>query len=350
MRQSHLFSKTRREAPADETAKNGKLLVRAGFVRKALAGAYEYLPLGLRVLENARKIIREEMVAAGGQEVSLTALQDPELWKQTNRWDDAVVDNWFKTKLASGGELGLGLSHEEPLVVLMKEHISSHRDLPCSVFQFQTKFRNELRAKSGLLRGREFPMKDCYSFARSEAEHRELYERFAAAYVKIFNRAGIGAKTVRAVAAGGIFCDGFSDEFLTECEAGEDTVLVSADGKFAINEGVATEENLAELKVSRDDLSPKRCVEVGNIFSLGTKYSVPLGLSFNDEAGERQPVIMGCYGIGVSRLLGTVVEALGTDSAMVWPKELAPYRVHIVQLGVEETVAAAASDLYDDLA
>jgi prolyl-tRNA synthetase len=348
MRQSQLFSKTRREAPQDEVSKNAKLLVRAGFVKKAVAGAYEWLPLGLRVLENAARIVREEVAVAGGQELRLTALQDPELWKQTNRWDDAVVDNWFKTALKSGGELGLGFSHEEPLVAMLREHVSSYRDLPFSVFQIQTKFRNELRAKSGVLRGREFLMKDAYSFAANAEQHKGMYERYAEAYARVFARAGVTA--YRAKASGGVFSGDLSEEFQVECGAGEDTILVSADGQFAINEEVATEENLGKFGVSRGDLSPKTCVEVGNIFHLGTKFSEPLGLLFADESGARVPVTMGCYGIGVSRLVGAVVEALGDEKgSMVWPDELAPFKVHLVALGVDEDVAAAARGAYDRL-
>lgn len=348
MRQSQLFSKTRREAPQDEVSKNAKILVRAGFVKKAVAGAYEWLPLGLRVLENAARIVREEMTAAGGQELRLTALQDPELWKQTNRWDDAVVDNWFKTALKSGGELGLGFSHEEPLVEMLREHVSSYRDLPFSVFQIQTKFRNELRAKSGVLRGREFLMKDAYSFASTPEQHAAMYERYAEAYARVFARAGVVA--YRAKASGGVFSGDLSEEFQVECAAGEDTIFVSADGKFAINEEVATEENLAKFGVSRADLAPKTCVEVGNIFHLGAKYSEPLNLVFANEAGARVPVLMGCYGIGISRLVGAAVEALGDEKgSMVWPDELAPFKVHLVALGVDEEVSSAARGVYDRL-
>jgi prolyl-tRNA synthetase len=347
MRQSKLFSKTRREAPQDEVSKNAKILVRAGFVRKAVAGAYEYLPLGLRVLENAARVVREEMAAAGGVELRLTALQDPELWKQTSRWDGEAGEIWFKTELASGGPLGLGFSHEEPLVAMLREHVASYRDLPFSVFQIQTKFRNELRAKAGLLRGREFLMKDAYSFAATPEQHREMYERYAGAYARVFSRVGLVAH--RAKASGGVFSGELSEEFQVECAAGEDTVLVSADGKFAINEEVATEENLARFGVSRGDLSPKTCVEVGNIFHLGTKFSEPLGLLFPDESGARVPAIMGCYGIGVSRLVGTVVEALASEDAMVWPDELAPFKVHLVALGVDERLVEAADGVYEDL-
>jgi prolyl-tRNA synthetase len=349
MRQSQLFSKTRREAPQDEVSKNAKLLVRAGFVRKAVAGAYEWLPLGLRVLENAARIVREEMVAAGGQELRLTALQDPETWKPTGRWEGEADAIWFKTELKAGGALGLGFSHEEPLVAMLREHVSSYRDLPFSVFQIQTKFRNELRAKSGVLRGREFLMKDAYSFAANPEHHMAAYERYADAYRRVADRAGIGAKTYRAKASGGVFSGELSEEFQTECEAGEDTVLVSADGRFAINEEVATEENLAKFGVARGDLAPRKCVEIGNIFHLGTKFSEPLGLAFASETGGRENPIMGCYGIGVSRLVGTVVEVLGTEDAMVWPEELAPFRVHLVALGVDENVASAAREVYDKL-
>lgn len=352
MRQSELFSKTRREAPQDEVSKNARLLVRAGFVKKAVAGAYEWLPLGLRVLENAARIVREEMSAAGGQELRLTALQDPELWKQTNRWDDAVVDNWFKTALKSGGELGLGFSHEEPLVAMLREHVSSYRDLPFSVFQVQTKFRNELRAKSGVLRGREFLMKDAYSFAATPEQHQKMFDAYKDAYWRVFERAGIKNKTYAAVASGGVFSNMYSIEFQTECEAGEDIVLVPAEGESAncYNKEWADESgSIKQLGDAGKNFFEKKCVEVGNIFHLGTKFSEPLGLAFAGEDGGRHAVTMGCYGIGVSRLVGAVVEALGEENSMVWPEELAPFKVHLVALGVDDAVSSAARDVYDRL-
>ena len=331
MRLSELFTKTRREAPKDEQAKNAMLLSRAGFIYKEMAGVYTLLPLGLRVIRRIEGIIREEMERAGASEVLLTTLQSPALWERTGRWSDRVVDNWFKTSLADGSALGLAHTHEEPLTALLAHYVSSYRDLPRLVFQFQTKFRNELRAKSGILRGREFIMKDCYSFARTEAEHAELYQRMKQAYTRIFERVGIGECTYFTRASGGSFSRA-SEEFQTLTDAGEDTIYIDPDTRTAINAEVLDEGLLRELKISRDWLVEKKAVEVGNIFPLGTKFSEPLGLLFTDERGEKRPVIMGCYGIGLGRLMGTVAEVLSDERGLVWPRSIAPFEVHLIKI------------------
>lgn len=349
LKQSHLFTKTRREAPADETSKNAQLLIRAGFVHKEMAGVYDLLPLGLRVVEKINDIIREEINAIGGEEVRLSALQDAQLWKTTERWDDAVVDNWFKTELKNGAELGLGFTHEEPLTALMKNHIASYRDLPRAVYQIQTKFRNELRAKSGVMRGREFLMKDLYSFSRNTAEHDAFYERAKEAYLNVFTRVGLGDSTYITFASGGSFSK-YSHEFQTVCDAGEDTIYVAEDKQLAINKEVLNDEVLADLGVLRDSLVEKNAVEVGNIFSLGTKFSDALGLAFKDEAGETQPVVMGSYGIGPTRLMGTIVEKFADDAGMVWPRSVAPFDVHLVVVGaLESDVMKEAEKVAADL-
>jgi len=241
MRQTQLFTKTRKEFPADETSKNAQLLIRAGFIYKEMAGVYAMLPLGLRTLNKIIQIIREEMNAIQGQEITLTALQEKELWEQTNRWSDNVVDNWFKTKLKNDTEVGLGFTHEEPLTRLMKDHISSYRDLPKYAYQFQTKFRNETRAKSGIMRTREFIMKDLYSFSKDEAEHLEFYEKVKQAYINIFNRVGLHDITYLTFASGGVFSK-FSHEFQTLTPAGEDLIYVNKEEKIAINKEVFTDE------------------------------------------------------------------------------------------------------------
>ena len=349
MRQSALFTKTRREAPKDETAKNAQLLIRAGFIHKEMAGVYSYLPLGLRTLNNVVAIIREEMNAIGGQELVMTALQDKELWSRTDRWDDEKVDNWFKTAFKTGGETGLGITHEEPLTRIMTEHISSYRDLPIFAYQFQTKFRNELRAKSGIMRGKEFLMKDMYSFSRMEKEHEDMYARARGAYIKVFKRLGLGDRTYVTFASGGIFSP-FSEEFQTLSEAGEDTIYVDEAKKLAVNKEVLSDENLGKLGLVREALVEKKAIEVGNIFHLGTRFSEALGLSVTDEAGKRTPVIMGCYGIGPSRVMGTIVEALADEKGIVWPEAVAPFRVHLVSLGQPGDVVSAYADaLYGDM-
>jgi len=499
MKMTDLFTKTSKTVPADETARNARLLIQAGFIHKEMAGVYAYLPLGLRVLEHIKTIVREEMNRIGGQEVMMTALQPRELWDRTNRWDDAVVDNWFKTKLANGAELGVGLTHEEPMVDALSAFISSYKDLPVCVYQIQSKFRNELRAKSGLLRGREFVMKDMYSFARTQAEHEELYERAAAAYRRIYDRLGLGGVTYRTYADGGIFTERFSDEFQTLSPIGEDELFETADGRFfnreiapskisrlnirespnpyaevegqgvtgvqallehlhipvekstktlvystdsgktivaavrsdyEVNEiklckvlgckrivladkaavlkltgadigyagivqlpkgttvilddsldglcnfetgsnktgyhsvnvnfgrDVPLPDKFYDIKVAKPgDLEPAsgiamkthRGVEVGNIFPLETKYTDALDVYYTDEQGERQSIIMGCYGIGISRVMGVLAEHFADDKGLVWPEAVAPFRVHLVQIGEGAEATEQAELLYSVL-
>jgi prolyl-tRNA synthetase len=336
MRQSQLFTKTRREAPADEVSKNAILLTRAGFIHKELAGVYAFLPLGKKVIEKISKIIREEMNAVGGQEVSMTTLQPKEIFEKTDRWDDKKVDNWFKTKLANGSELGMGLTHEEPIVDALSGYISSYKDLPILVYQIQTKFRNELRAKSGLLRGREFLMKDMYSFARTQNEHEELYEKVANAYHKVYERLGIGDRTYRTYADGGIFTKRFSDEFQTLSEIGEDTIYLNENKKLAVNKEVYTDENLEKMGLKKEDLVEKHAIEVGNIFPLESKYTDALNVFYKDENGNSNPIIAGCYGIGVSRVMGVLAEIFSDEKGLVWPKAVAPFRVHLISLNQNE--------------
>lgn len=335
MRQSQLFTKTRREAPKDEESRNAQLLIRAGYVHKEMAGVYSYLPLGIRTFEKIVGIVREEMNGIGGQEIALTALQNPETWKTTGRFDDAVVDNWFKTKLKNGGELPLAFTHEEPVTVMMRPFIQSYRDLPKAVYQFQTKFRNETRAKSGIMRGREFVMKDLYSFSRTQEELDSFYEEAALAYGRIFERVGIGATTYKTFASGGVFAK-YSHEFQTVCEAGEDIIHIDEANGIAINQEVFTDEVVADLGLRKEDLVQRKSIEVGNIFKLGTRFSEPLGLTYRDEDGSLKPVIMGSYGIGPGRLMGTIVELLSDDKGLVWPESVAPFKVHLISLGSDE--------------
>ncbi len=500
MRTSQLFTKTTKNTPAGEVAKNARLLIRAGYIHKEMAGVYAFLPLGKRVLDNIAQIVREEMNAIGGQEVQMTVLQPKDIWKITDRWDDNKVDNWFKTKLANGTELGVGLTHEEPVVDALKEFVGSYKDLPLYVYQIQNKFRNELRAKSGLLRGREFVMKDMYSFARSQAEHTELYERVAKAYGRVYKRLGIGDITYRTYADGGYFTEKFSDEYQTRSNIGEDLVFhvpetelyfnqevaasqiaqpnpseelrplkeiqgdnvvgvkallehlhitieqstktlfyVTDDGAFVavalrsdyeVNEiklkkvigckmlKLADEETVrqrtgaalgyaglvhlpeevsfycddsleglcnfetganktgyhaVDVNFGRDVPEPphfydfkktkagdrhpetgkiyesfKAC-EVGNIFPLESKYSDALGLFFTDEKGKQHSIIMGCYGIGVSRLVGLLAEQFADEKGLIWPESIAPFRVYLVPLGTSEGVIQAADMMYKNL-
>lgn len=346
MRRSELFTKTLKDAPADERAVNAQLLIRAGYIYKEMAGVYTYLPLGKLVLGRITQIIREEMDAIGGQEISLTALQPAGLWQTSGRWDDDVMDVWFKTRLASGSEVGLAPTHEEPLTRLMTQYIRSYKDLPAYPYQFQIKFRNELRSKSGLMRGREFWMKDLYSFSRDQAEHDAFYETISAAYAHIYERLGLGDITYRTFASGGSFAR-YSHEFQTLSHVGEDTIYVHDGKRLAINEEVYTDEVLSDLGVGRDELRAEKAVEVGNIFTLGTRFSDALGLTYTDEAGSEKPVFMGSYGIGPSRLMGLIAEHFSDEKGLVWPAQIAPCAVYLVSIG--EAGQAAADTLYAEL-
>lgn len=335
MRQSHLFTKTRKEAPADEVAKNAQLLIRAGYIGKEMAGVYSYLPLGLRVVEKIKQIVREEMNAISSQELIMTALQRKELWESTGRWDDSVVDVWFKSELKAGGEVGFGWSHEEPIGEMMKNYISSYKDLPISVYQFQTKLRNEMRAKSGVMRGREFVMKDMYSFCADEESHLAYYESTKPAYMKVFERLGIGNDTYVTFAAGGAFTK-FSHEFQTVCAAGEDVTYVNKERGIAINEEVLNDETLLTLGITKEELTETKTAEVGNIFNFGQQKATDLGLTFKSNEGIDTPVWMGSYGIGVTRLIGVLVEKFADDKGIVWPESVAPFKVHLVALNTDD--------------
>ncbi|MBQ3294454.1 prolyl-tRNA synthetase [Candidatus Saccharibacteria bacterium] len=332
MRLSKTFVKTLRDAPKDEAAKNAQLLIRAGYIHKEMAGVYDYLPLGLRVIENIKKVIREELNAIGAEEMQLTALQNPEPWKKTDRWDSKKMDVWFKTELAAGGELGLAPTHEEPLTNLLRDYISSYRDLPALVYQFQTKFRNELRAKSGIMRTREFLMKDLYSFTTDEEDHKRIYKEVEGAYKRIYDRLGIGADTYETFASGGVFAK-YSHEYQTFLPVGEDTVYYDADKSVVLNKEVYTPEVLKDLGAEGVQFEETNAAEVGNIFTLKYKYSEPIGLHFTDVSGKQETVFMGCYGIGVSRVMGVIVEKFADEKGLVWPEEVAPFKYHVVTMG-----------------
>ena len=339
MRLTNTFVKTLREAPKDETAKNGALLSRAGYIHKEMAGVYDYLPLGLRVIENIKNIIREELNKIGCEEILMSTLQNPEPWEKTGRFADQEVDIWFKTELSSGGIMGLAPTHEEPVTEMMKSYITSYKDLPLYIYQFQTKFRNELRAKSGILRGREFLMKDLYSFHTSEEDLNDFYAKVEEAYHQIFARLGIGDCTYETFASGGIFSK-YSHEFQTFLPVGEDTVYYNTDKSIVLNKEVYNDEVLADLGATGESFEEATAAEVGNIFKLKFKYSEPLGLNYNDENNEVKTVYMGCYGIGVSRLMGVIAEKFSDDKGLVWPEVIAPYKYYLVGIG-EKGIAEA---------
>ncbi len=345
MRQTQIFTKTTKNLPADEVAKNAQLLIRAGYVYKEMAGVYAYLPLGLRVLEKIKQIIREEMEAIGGNEIVMTSLQKPATWQQTGRWSDEVVDIWFKTELKDHTQLGLGWSHEEPIVEMLKQFVRSYKDLPVSVYQFQTKLRNELRAKSGVMRGREFVMKDMYSVHASAEDLDNYYQSVTEAYLRIFDRLGIGQDTYVTFASGGSFTK-FSHEFQTICEAGEDVIYLYRDKNMAINEEVL-DEAVAELGISKDQLERVKTAEVGNIFHFGTQKTDDMGLKFTDQDGQIKSLYMGSYGIGVTRLMGVIVEKMADEKGLVWPQAIAPFQLHLVLL--DEEARQQADELYQQL-
>lgn len=351
MRQTRLFAKTTKQAPHDADSVNARLLTQAGFVHQEMAGVYSWLPLGLRVLRKVEGIIRDEMDALGAQEILMSALQPKEPWEKTGRWD--TVDVLFKIKSQTDKEYALGPTHEEIVTPLIGEFLRSYKDLPIAVYQIQTKYRDELRAKSGVLRGREFGMKDLYSFHASQDELEAFYQKALEAYLRVYSRCGLQAKVVEA--SGGAFTEKYSHEFQVITPAGEDKILTTENGTFAQNCEIT---DLKEGDSSPENGEPLTCVtgvEVGNIFDLGCRFSEVFDVAYNDENGERQIVKMGCYGIGTTRLVGTIVEALHDERGMRWPKSVAPYHVHLVTINAkdEETLAriqSVAEDIHDQLA
>lgn len=347
MRLSQLFTKTSKTAPADEVAKNAQLLIRAGFVYKVMAGVYVYTPLGLKVLENIKQIVREEMNAISGQELIMSSLQKKETWEETGRWDDETVDVWFKSKLKDETEVGFGWSHEEAVIEMIKQYLESYKDLPINVYQFQTKLRNELRAKSGIMRGREFVMKDMYSCSIDADQHDAFYANAIEAYNRVFERLGIGKDTYVTFASGGAFTQ-FSHEFQTVCDAGEDVIYLHREKNIAVNEEVMDDENLAKLGIKRDELEKVKSAEVGNIFNFGTQKSEDTNFTFTNSDGKKQYVYLGSYGIGITRLMGVIVEKFADDKGMLWPENIAPATVYLVRIGGDKAIQHADA-LYDEL-
>ena len=346
MKQSKLFTKTIKKAPKDEVSLNAQYLIRGGFINKEMAGVYSYLPLGLRVLKNIENIIREEMNIVGGIEMKTSVMQDKEVWKKSNRWDDKVVNNWFKTRLKNNMEVGLSFTNEETYSNILKKYVNSYKDLPSYLYDFKEIFRNEARSRSGILRGREFYWKALYSFSKDEYEHNDFYEKMKMAYKKVFNRVGIGHLTYLTYASGGTFSK-YSHEFQTICEAGEDTIYIHKDdygkgletkqGQAAINKEIWGEYSKEIDKI--EDFKKKKAIEVGNIFTLGTKFSEPFNLKYKNKEGEDKMVFMGSYGIGLSRLMGTIVEVSNDDKGIIWPNSVAPFDVHLINLMDDKKVS-----------
>lgn len=338
------FGKTSKSAPADAESVNAKLLTQGGFINKQMAGVYNYLPLGLRVLTKIQNIVREEMNAAGGQEILMPALTQEENYKTTGR--DAM-DVLFHLEIEGGSKAVLNPTHEEIVTPLVQMHTFSYRDLPVAVFQIQNKFRNEPRAKSGLLRGREFNMKDLYSFHTNEEDLNVYYEKMKAAYFKVYQRLGIGDITLLTYASGGAFSK-YSHEFQAVCPVGEDTIFVCEKCQIGVNKEIVSEQSSCP-NCMNVDLVEKRAIEVGNIFKLMSRFSDAFKFKFKDNEGKDNPVIMGCYGLGPSRLMGTLVEIFHDDKGIMWPEAVAPFKAHIVALGADDEVRDGAEKLYREL-
>ena len=347
MKRSELFTKTTKTVPADETSRNAKLLIQAGFVHKEMAGVYAYLPLGLRVLEKIKQIVREEMNGIGGQELLMTNLQPRSVWETTGRWNDSLVDIWFKTELKNGDQVGLAWSHEEPIMHMLSDYVHSYKDLPVAVYQFQTKLRNELRAKSGIMRGREFLMKDMYSVHATKEDLEQFYGQVIAAYQRIYDRLGIGDQTYVTFAAGGAFTK-FSHEFQTICPAGEDWLYLDRERNIAVNEEVL-DTAITELNLNRDNLEKVRSAEVGNIFNFGIDKAEQMGVNFTDKDNTQKPFYYGSYGIGITRVMGVIAELFSDERGLIWPANIAPYQVYLVNIGEGEDVQTTARKIYNEL-
>ena len=345
MRLSKNFTRTIKQAPADEVARNAQLLIRAGYVHKTMAGVYSYLPLGLKVVKNIKQIVREEMNKIDSQELVMSTLQRKETWQETGRWSDELVDVWFKSKLQDGTDVGFGWTHEEPIVDLLRNYLKSYKDLPISVYQFQNKLRNELRAKSGIMCGREFVMKDMYSVHASKEDLDKYYNAAIEAYKRCYDRFGIGDETYVTFASGGAFTK-FSHEFQTICDAGEDYIYLHRGKNIAVNEEVL-DDAVKELGIDRSELERVKTAEVGNIFNFGTQKSEEMRLVFTDADGVEQYAYMGSYGIGITRVMGVIVEKFADDKGLVWPENIAPAKVYLVQIGSQSR--ATADELYQKL-
>ncbi len=346
MLQSQLFAKTHRSFPKDEITVNAQLLTQAGFIEKLMAGVYSYLPLGLRVLKKIEGIVREEMNSIGGQEILMPTLQPKTNWEKTGRWGS--YDSLFKfASFYSKNDYVLGPTHEEIISPLVSKFISSYKDLPKYIFQIQNKFRDEKRAKSGLLRGREFFMKDLYSFHRDETALDRYYEKVKKSYEKIFKTAGLRELTYLTYASGGAFSK-YSHEFQTITRSGEDTIYICDKCETAINEEIINEQNICPLCGDKN-LRKEKAIEVGNIFKLKTRFSEAFDLKYRNEKGVERFVVMGCYGIGLNRLMGTIVEVHHDEKGIIWPESVAPFKAHLLNLSQSAKRKAQSDKIYGNL-
>ncbi len=345
VRYSKLFGKTLRNFPTDETSKNAKLLIKGGFINKRMAGVYEILPLGKRVISKIENIVREEIDAIDGQEVSMSVLQPKELWSETDRWEK-LKGAMYQFKDSSGKDVGLGFTHEEPMISMVRDRVASYKNLPLYLYQIQTKFRDEPRPRSGLIRGREFLMKDLYSFTTSKEGLDEYYEAVAQAYKKVFDR--IGLETIYTEAAGGVFTSENTHEFQVLTDGGEDTIFHCENGDFSENKEIAKVKEGDKCPKDGGKIKESRGVEVGNIFRFGDEMSKKMNFNFKDKDGRDKPIFLGSYGLGITRSMATIVEVHSDDSGIVWPETVAPYKIHLINLG-EEKVRKEADKIYEKL-
>jgi prolyl-tRNA synthetase len=346
MKYSQMFAKTLKTAPSTADTANHRLLVQAGFVRQVMAGVYTYLPLGLRVLNKISKIVREEMDPIGGQEVLMPMLHPSALWKQTGGWDK--IDVLFKIKSRTGKDYAMSQSNEETVTPLAKEWIHSAKDMPLAIYHINWKFRDELRSKSGIMRGREFLMKDMYSFHATQDDFDKFYAKAKVAYMNVYKRLGLVAKATEA--SGGAFTEKVSYEFEVLTDAGEAPVLYCDKCDYCVNvDDIKTYKLGDECPIcKKDKLKSAMASEVGNVFDLGQKYSKAFDLTFIDESGEKKYPIMGCYGIGISRTMGVIVEKFNDERGIMWPASIAPYTVHLVSLNTnDESVIKRADEIYE---
>lgn len=344
MRYSKLFGKTIKDAPKDEMALNAKLLTRGGFIRREVSGVYNYLPLGIRVLNKISNIVREEMDKTGAQELDLSSLQNKESWLKTKRWE--TFDALFKLKSRYEQEYALGPSHEEVLVPLVAQFVSSYKDLPMYLYQIKPKFRDEARAKSGILRGREFLMKDLYSFHTNEKDFESYYGIMKKSYKNVFKRLGLEA--IETEASGGDFSE-FSHEYQVVTESGEDEIIYCPGGDFSQNKEICKVKEGKQCDLGHGPLKKAKAIEVGNIFPLKTRFSDAFNLTYKNEKGEDKPVIMGCYGIGVSRLMGAIAEVHNDQNGLIWPDQVAPFKAHLITINEQQLTGNKNDKVYETL-